>query len=278
MKRTADSSFIDDSNCCRVFVGSLAFATTWHSLKDHFKGAGDIEFASVLKDPAGRSKGCGMVDYKTPMEAQQAVALLDGSNLDGRTITVKLDVDGKKRQSEQRMSGVPPVPQKGGGKSQSGQFYHVSAGEVRRVFVGNLSYDTNWQALKDYFTQVGPVELASVLLRPDRTSKGCGMVDFSTNEDAVRAAEMLNNTELDGRNISVKVDTEGWFRSKPAAGSRPPVFQVKPGEGGWRPPFKAARYNGPARAEMALQNLSAMASMPGARNFDWPTILRGMSR
>lgn len=263
MKRSADFAGF---NCTRVFVGSLPFSTTWQSLKDHFKVAGEIEYASVLKTPQGQSKGCGMVDYKTNGEAQQAVALLDGSTLDGRVITVKLDVEGKKRQFEIRQTGAPPVP-------QGRQLFQVGDHECKRVFVGNLAYDTNWQALKDHFTSVGSVELASVLLRPDRTSKGCGMVDFTNHEDAVQAASLLHNSTLDNRTISVKLDTDGYFKNKPEIGARPPVYQVKKEKG-----MGKARGKGSFGAAETLQSLTQMASMPGAHNFDWPTMIRQMSR
>mmetsp|Transcript_4209 Transcript_4209/g.7844 ORF Transcript_4209/g.7844 Transcript_4209/m.7844 type:complete len:284 (-) Transcript_4209:69-920(-) len=283
MKRSADLAGLDPSLVSRVFVGSLAFSTTWYGLKDHFKTAGDIEFASVLKTPQGQSKGCGMVDYKTPEEAQQAVALLDGSSLDGRVIQVKLDIEGKRRQTELRQAGIGSImgAPKAFGEDQS--FFQVNSQHVKRVFVGNLAWQTNWQSLKDHFTTVAPVELASVLLKPDRTSKGCGMVNFLTHEDAVMAVDSLHDSILDGRKISVKLDTDGWFKAKPEPGARPPVFQMQMkggGKGGHfqaspRQGFKGGRH---LPAQQALNNLAEMASMPGANRFDWPSMIRQMSR
>merc|ERR1712217_428534 len=87
------------------------------------------------------------------------------------------------------------------------------------------SYNTNWQALKDHFVQAGEIEFASVLLNPDRTSKGCGMVNYMTHDDAMRAVELLNNSMLDGRQISVKLDVDGRFKERPPPGARPRVFQ-----------------------------------------------------
>jgi RNA recognition motif-containing protein len=45
----------------RLFVGNLAFSTSWQNLKDHFKTHGNVVFADVLSEPNNpqRSKGCG---------------------------------------------------------------------------------------------------------------------------------------------------------------------------------------------------------------------------
>merc|ERR1719436_2095095 len=97
---------------------------------------------------------------------------------------------------------------------------------IVRVFVGNLSFHTTWAMLKDHFKPAGTVEFASVLLNPDRTSKGCGMVNFLTHEDAVRAVELLNNSTLGDRSITVKLDVDGRFKERPEPGARSRVVQL----------------------------------------------------
>jgi len=222
----------------RIFVGNLSFTTNWQALKDHFKAAGTVEFASVLETPDGVSKGVGLVNFMTHEEAMNAVAMLNESELDGRRITVKLDVDGrfkerpppKSQQSpEERM--MRTLQQQAAQQAyqeqrqQDASYYTMPADQISRVFVGNLAYQTNWQALKDHFSQVAEVDFASVLLNHDRTSKGCGMVNFKTHDDAMKAVELLNNSMLDGRQISVKLDVDGHFKERPPPGARPRVHQ-----------------------------------------------------
>mmetsp|Transcript_81984 Transcript_81984/g.248613 ORF Transcript_81984/g.248613 Transcript_81984/m.248613 type:complete len:124 (-) Transcript_81984:128-499(-) len=80
----------DDS--CKVFVGNLSFKTRWSGLKDHFSQAGEVQFAKINEDKGkgkGWSKGTGMVEFATAEEAQAAIAMLNGSELDGREL--KLD-------------------------------------------------------------------------------------------------------------------------------------------------------------------------------------------
>lgn len=71
-----------------VYIGNLPFKAEWQELKDHMKQAGEVEFASVIANDQGRSKGVGCVRYSTEEEAQQAIAMLNGSELMGKEISV----------------------------------------------------------------------------------------------------------------------------------------------------------------------------------------------
>lgn len=73
----------------RLFVGSLAWATTDATLKSHFEGAGAVESAAVIMDKmSGRSKGFGFVEMASDSDAETAISKLNGSELDGRKIVV----------------------------------------------------------------------------------------------------------------------------------------------------------------------------------------------
>lgn len=73
----------------KLFVGSLAWATTDDSLQAFFSQVGTVTSARVITDRAtGRSKGFGFVEMSTDEEAQKAVAELNGKDLDGRAIVV----------------------------------------------------------------------------------------------------------------------------------------------------------------------------------------------
>lgn len=69
------------------------------------------------------------------------------------------------------------------------------------VFVSNLNFDTSWQNLKDYFKSAGDVVHADVYGK-----SGSGIVEFASVEDAENAIRTLDNTELDGRPITVRTD------------------------------------------------------------------------
>jgi RNA recognition motif-containing protein len=73
----------------KLFVGSLAWATTDDNLKAHFDAAGNVVSARVVTDrESGRSRGFGFVEFENDDDAKKAIDTLNGSQLDGREITV----------------------------------------------------------------------------------------------------------------------------------------------------------------------------------------------
>ncbi len=73
-----------------------------------------------------------------------------------------------------------------------------------KLFVGNLSYSTMDQQLRDAFSAFGSVSSATVVLdRMTGQSRGFGFVEFDSDDDARRAVKELDGTALDGRNINV---------------------------------------------------------------------------
>jgi cold-inducible RNA-binding protein len=74
----------------------------------------------------------------------------------------------------------------------------------RKLFVGNLSFNTEERTLQDLFAQAGPV--ASVRVMRDMATgraRGFGFVEMETEDGATAAIDKFNNTELDGRRIAV---------------------------------------------------------------------------
>jgi RNA recognition motif-containing protein len=92
----------------------------------------------------------------------------------------------------------------------------------KKLYVGNLSYATTEDDLRQLFTEVGPV--ASVTVITDRAtgqSKGFGFVEMETTQAAQEAIERFNNYQLNQRNITVSE-------------ARPPREQSFGGGGGGR--------------------------------------------
>ena len=76
--------------------------------------------------------------------------------------------------------------------------------ETNKLFVGGLSWGINWQELKDAFAEHGEVVFSRVITdRETGKSRGFGFVEFASVEDAVKAKEAMDATELDGRDIKV---------------------------------------------------------------------------
>lgn len=75
---------------------------------------------------------------------------------------------------------------------------------AKKLYVGNLSYDTTESQIRELFAQVGEVD--SVALITDRDSgrpKGFGFVEMNTEELAQEAIKRFNGYSLDNRNLTV---------------------------------------------------------------------------
>jgi cold-inducible RNA-binding protein len=72
----------------KLFVGNLSFQTTENDVTDAFAHVGTVEAVSIISDrDTGRSKGFGFVTMSEE-DADKAIGTLNGSQLDGRALTV----------------------------------------------------------------------------------------------------------------------------------------------------------------------------------------------
>jgi len=184
----------------RVYVSNLSWETTWQDLKDHFRNAGQVVFADVMKETGSdRSKGCGIVEFEAPEEALRAMAQLSNTTLHGRPILVREDREDKDLQS---LGGLAPAGRGGGGPRGGGG----GGGGSKQIVVQNLPFSVTWQTLKDLFRQAGTVVRADVMEDPQGRSRGFGTVLFNAANEASQAINMFQNATVDGRNITVKLD------------------------------------------------------------------------
>lgn len=76
---------------------------------------------------------------------------------------------------------------------------------TNKLFVGSLDYSITDSQLEEYFSTIGKVISAKVIVdRYTGQGKGFGFVEMSTVEEAKTAMDKLNNTQLAGRSIVVK--------------------------------------------------------------------------
>jgi RNA recognition motif-containing protein len=78
----------------KLFVGSLSWNTDDHGLRQAFSPHGEITEATVIADrDSGRSRGFGFVTFADDESANKAIAALNQTELDGRTIKVDVAQD-----------------------------------------------------------------------------------------------------------------------------------------------------------------------------------------
>lgn len=73
----------------KLFVGNLPYSVTDSDLKDMFAKAGTVSEAIVILDKQTKqSKGFGFVSFDNDSEAEAAIGMYDGKDLEGRALTV----------------------------------------------------------------------------------------------------------------------------------------------------------------------------------------------
>lgn len=78
-----------------------------------------------------------------------------------------------------------------------------------KVYVGNMSFDTQEDDLRDLFAAYGEVESVNIISdRYTGKSRGFGFVEMANAEEAGSAIAGLNNTEVNGRLLRVNLAQE----------------------------------------------------------------------
>ena len=77
---------------------------------------------------------------------------------------------------------------------------------VAKLYVGNLSYETTEQGLRELFMQAGSVASVALIKEPGTNrSKGFAFVEMSSQSEAQKAISMFNGYTLDERQLAVNV-------------------------------------------------------------------------
>ena len=75
---------------------------------------------------------------------------------------------------------------------------------MKNIFVGNLSFNTGEEELRQIFEGYGQVDRVSIMTDRDTgRSRGFGFVEMNSNEDGEKAIAALNGAQLGGRTINV---------------------------------------------------------------------------
>jgi hypothetical protein len=166
----------------RVFVGNLSYETSWQTLKDEMRAAGNVIRCDIQKD--GRSSGNAIVEYDSDEGASAAIEQLMDTEIDGRKIYIRYDKEAKGFSGGNNgRAGVVGTP----------------------VYIGNLPYQTSWQDLKDAVSQYGECHV-DVKVGPDGRSKGFAIATFRDQNDANTCVAQMNGLNYKQRTLSVRPD------------------------------------------------------------------------
>ncbi|XP_035275059.1 myelin expression factor 2 isoform X3 [Anguilla anguilla] len=208
----------------RVFISNIPYDMKWQAIKDLMREkVGEVTYVELFKDAEGKSRGCGVVEFKDEEFVKKAIEVMNKHDLNGRPLNIKEDPDGEHaRRVLQRTGGMYP-----GGRGQDGGpggmnlppsiannpnippevINSLQAGRLgSTVFVANLDFKVGWKKLKEVFSMAGNVKRADVKEDKDGKSRGMGTVTFEQALEAVQAISMFNGQMLFDRPMHVKMD------------------------------------------------------------------------
>ncbi|XP_041641152.1 myelin expression factor 2 isoform X2 [Cheilinus undulatus] len=208
----------------RVFISNIPYDMKWQAIKDLMREkVGEVTYVELFKDAEGKSRGCGVVEFKDEEFVKKAIETMNKHDLSGRPLNIKEDPDGEHaRRVLQRMGGG----QQGGRWQDMGPsgmniphsiannpniphdiIHALQAGRLgSTVFVANLDFKVGWKKLKEVFGMAGVVKRADVKEDKDGKSRGMGTVTFEQPLEAVQAISMFNGQMLFDRQMHVKMD------------------------------------------------------------------------
>lgn len=207
-----------------IFVGNIPYSCENRDLRELFDRVGTVVRADVIT-AGGRHRGMGTVEFASKEDAERAIREYDHTTFMDRDIFVRQDQpppqsrrnddrDYRDRRGDDRDYRRDDYG-RGGDDSYGRDRYNNDRGpreaRPRRergpsydVFVGNLPFSVNWQALKDLFREISNDLKADVRTDHNGRSKGFGIVTFSNPDDVQAAIDRFNGFEMEGRRIDVR--------------------------------------------------------------------------
>lgn len=105
----------------KLYVGNLSFSTSSEDLQQLFGQAGTVETATVIEDrETGRSRGFGFVEMASKEDGQKAIEQFNGTDLNGRNLTVNEARPREDRGGHHRSGGRNHGGNRGGGRNFGG--------------------------------------------------------------------------------------------------------------------------------------------------------------
>ena len=99
-----------------IYVGNLSFETTEDSLETAFAAYGTVRSVSVIRDRhTGQSRGFAFVEMTNDQEAMNAISGMEGTELDGRSVTVN---EARPREDRSGGQGRRDSGGRGGGRHE----------------------------------------------------------------------------------------------------------------------------------------------------------------
>merc|ERR1711976_779691 len=165
-----------------VFIKSLDKSIDNKAMYDTFSAFGNILSCKVATDMSnGESKGYGFVHFETEEAALSAIQKVNGMLLNGKKVYVGRFVPRKDREHE----------------------LGEKARRFTNVYVKNICEEYDDVKLTEMFSKYGKISSVKVMKSEDGKSKGFGFVSFESPEEASKACDELNGSDIEGKTVYV---------------------------------------------------------------------------
>ncbi|XP_015671850.1 embryonic polyadenylate-binding protein [Protobothrops mucrosquamatus] len=163
-----------------IFIKNLDDSIDNKALYDTFSAFGNILSCKVVCDENG-SRGYGFVHFETHEAANRAIDTMNGMLLNDSKVFVGHFKSRREREAE----------------------YGAKAMEFTNVYIKNFGEDMTDERLQEIFSKFGKTLSVKVMIDNTGRSKGFGFVNFEKHQDARKAVEHMDGSEINGRTIFV---------------------------------------------------------------------------
>ncbi|KAJ8651039.1 hypothetical protein MRB53_004062 [Persea americana] len=162
-----------------LFVKNLSDSIDNVKLHEMFVKFGNIMSCKIVTSQDGKSKGYGFVQFGTEESANAAIDNVNGSMVGGKQIYV-----GNFVKKSERMLLSPDA-------------------KYTNLYIKNLDLDMTEELLREKFSEFGSITNLAIARDDNGSSRGFGFVNFDSPDDAKRAMEALNGTQLGSKVLYV---------------------------------------------------------------------------
>ena len=170
-----------------VMVKNLSFAVSETDLQDllnrrKLKGWKSIK---IPKDPQGKSKGFGFIEFSSAESAQTAMKALSGELLQGRVIDLLFSVSNKERRDEK--------------PEQKTDYANID-----KLMLRNIAFQATKKELEELVSAIVRFKRVRLPTKEDGQARGFAFLEFDSPDDCKRAYAALRNLHFYGRRVVVE--------------------------------------------------------------------------
>jgi len=198
-----------------IFVGDLSPEIETQTLREAFLPFGEISDCRVVRDPQTlKSKGYGFVSFMKKVEAENAIALMNGQWLGSRSIRTNWAT--RKPPANRNDANAKPLT--------FDEVYNQSSPTNCTVYCGGITNGLSEDLLQKTFAHFGSIQEIRIF-----KDKGYAFVRFSTKESAAHAIVATHNTDVAGHTVKCSWGKESGDPNNLPSNAQLAIPQLIPG-------------------------------------------------